>query len=138
MIGLSARTLAAIASIVATSACGFYREDPSLAAVGGGSRGQAGGGGTGSQSGGEHGSTESGGTTTESTSRFSCRDGSASIPMNWVCDDDDDCDDGSDEQNCEGSIFRCWDGSASIPMDWVCDDDDDCDDGSDEQVCGAA
>ena len=32
---------------------------------------------------------------------FSCEDGSRPcIPESWKCDDDEDCDDGSDEKNC--------------------------------------
>ncbi len=31
---------------------------------------------------------------------FRCHDGSVCLPLNWVCDGDEDCHDGSDERIC--------------------------------------
>jgi hypothetical protein len=64
---------------------------------------------------------------------FTCGDGET-VPADYVCDDEADCSDGSDEANCVP--FVCDDGTP-IPAAYVCDGDDDCGDGSDEANCGA-
>lgn len=63
---------------------------------------------------------------------FRCSNGNL-IPEDWVCDEDNDCGDRSDERGC-GRPFRCGDGER-IPAEWRCDEFEDCDDGSDEQGC---
>ena len=68
------------------------------------------------------------------------------IPISWKCDSDVDCEDGSDEAECEkascnttaGSStdaqFRC-DNGQCISAKWRCDLENDCQDGSDEFNC---
>jgi hypothetical protein len=68
-------------------------------------------------------------------SHFQCGDGSW-IPVYWVCDNYDDCDNGEDEQDCSFPQFTCKDGS-TISLDWKCDGMDDCATGEDELDCGA-
>ena len=72
------------------------------------------------------GDTEGGGGT------YSCADGST-IPDDWVCDGEPDCDSEDDEVGCVE--FTCADGSEMIPETWVCDGGQDCEDGSDELDC---
>lgn len=67
----------------------------------------------------------------EADLEFRCNNGNL-IPEDWVCDEDNDCGDRSDERNCR--MFRCGDGER-IPAEWQCDAFEDCDDGRDEQGC---
>ena len=60
-----------------------------------------------------------------------------------MCDGDSDCEDNSDEENCESLACRppshpCANNtSVCLPPDKLCDGNDDCGDGSDEgELCG--
>ncbi|PIK62257.1 putative low-density lipoprotein receptor-related protein 1-like [Apostichopus japonicus] len=69
-----------------------------------------------------------------------CSDGTACITTSWVCDNEADCPDESDElqcsvSTCEVNHFQCSDSLVCIPQSFVCDNDRDCQDGSDEQGC---
>ena len=74
---------------------------------------------------------------------FQCNQRHTCIPKAWVCDNQEDCSDGSDEANCSAVLqcgrdqFRCKSSGEPICISssWVCDGDDDCKDGSDELNC---
>ncbi|XP_064600970.1 uncharacterized protein LOC135467138 [Liolophura sinensis] len=59
----------------------------------------------------------------------------------FICDEDDDCEDGRDEANCTvtnvcpGGSRRCVDGEKCVLTNRWCDGSVDCGDGSDEQGC---
>lgn len=66
------------------------------------------------------------------------------MALGFVCDEEADCEDGSDEASCPAPTcrpgsFQCND-SKCVPRLWACDGDADCLDGSDEwpQNCAAS
>ena len=73
-----------------------------------------------------------------SDDEFRCSYGTKCINIDYVCDKDDDCDDGSDEIGCplcESYEHMCASGDECIDIDYVCDLYNDCADGSDEIGC---
>ena len=78
----------------------------------------------------------------DSEEMFLCDDGHEEIPMDWVNDGYEDCQDGSDEyddgsdSDNEPDMWMC-DNGEEIPEDWVNDGEEDCEDGSDEYDDGS-
>ncbi|XP_069937366.1 very low-density lipoprotein receptor-like, partial [Cherax quadricarinatus] len=71
---------------------------------------------------------------------FNCSSGGSCVPMSFKCDGDEDCADGSDEQQCSleqctGTDFRCIGDKKCIGQVKVCDGVYDCEDKSDEALC---
>ena len=70
--------------------------------------------------------------------QVACSDGSKCIDEMDRCDNLPDCDDNSDEENCETTCsddeFLCDDECYLTSLYW-CDGYEDCSDGSDEQSC---
>uniref|UniRef100_A0A4W5LSX0 Low density lipoprotein receptor a n=1 Tax=Hucho hucho TaxID=62062 RepID=A0A4W5LSX0_9TELE len=73
--------------------------------------------------------------------KFRCSNGQC-VSASFVCDEELDCEDGSDEASCppttcSSTSFQC-NNSVCVPHLWACDGDVDCSDGSDEwpQNCG--
>ena len=72
---------------------------------------------------------------------FTCKS-ALCVPLSWQCDGDNDCIDGSDEENCDARTnvhnhvcrneFMCNTSHECIHPAWVCDGEQDCRDASDE------
>ncbi|XP_025093679.1 low-density lipoprotein receptor-like isoform X2 [Pomacea canaliculata] len=76
--------------------------------------------------------------TTCGENQFMCKSGEC-ILAEWTCDTQADCQDGSDEQECECVCrgehkFQCQNGKC-VPSSFICDSDNDCGDMSDETDC---
>ncbi|XP_055493679.1 LOW QUALITY PROTEIN: low-density lipoprotein receptor-related protein 2a [Leucoraja erinacea] len=79
-------------------------------------------------------------TLTCAADEFRCVGDGECIPPSWVCDAEEDCDDGSDERqhcpskSCSSQQFTCINGEC-IPKEYRCDHVNDCSDGIDETGC---
>eukprot|EP00057_Strongylocentrotus_purpuratus_P023992 XP_011678466.1 PREDICTED: low-density lipoprotein receptor-related protein 2-like [Strongylocentrotus purpuratus] len=73
--------------------------------------------------------------------QFQCEGDGECIPLSFLCDQDQDCGDNSDEVNCEDlscgpDQFECYWTGQCIRQDSVCDGLSDCFYGEDEEDCG--
>ena len=75
----------------------------------------------------------------ETDNNFECVNGEfVESNESVVCDGIADCEDESDEENCDESTCKgywCKESKECISIDFLCDSDSDCSDGSDEQFC---
>lgn len=74
-------------------------------------------------------------------STYSCDAGDKCLLLSSLCDDMNDCQDGTDEKNCplnpvcESNKLSCDEGAKCLPLTWVCDSINDCNDNKDEHNC---